>query len=150
MVEIDCQGCPFIESAPSEKCFRVLRSALSEHREVLGVIMHGAQDVWIRESGVNSLRTLMAEETAWEGFREKLRSLPCPRSISQERIDHYLEKARAGSLGLFCLGNGASCERCLERQREALEVLFADIRKAKKTLAADRFRIVVVPGGSGR
>ncbi len=148
MIEIDCTGCPDAGDAPSERCLGALRSALGSHREAIGIVMRGAQDVWIRENGVSSLRSLMAAELAWEGLRYVLSSLPCPRPIPQDRINRYLEKVRAGSLDLFCPGDGASCDSCLERQRAAMEALRSDGRKAKKTLAADRFRITEVPGGS--
>ncbi len=150
IIEIDCSGCPDADDAPSERCLAVFRGALNAHREATGIVLRGTQDVWVRESGVSSLRSLMTAETAWEGLRDTLSSLPCPRPVTSERINRYLEKARSGSLDLFCSGDGASCDRCLERQREAVEALRSDGRKAKKTLAADRFRIVEVPGGSDR
>jgi len=59
-------------------------------------------------------------------------------------------EGKDGSSDLFCLGEGGHCAPCLERQRQALESLRSDGRKAKKTLAADRFRITEVPGGSER
>lgn len=150
MIEIDCSGCPEAGDAPSVKCLGAFRNALSAHREATGIVLHGSQDVWIRESGVASLRTLMAAETAWETLRSTLSNLPCPRPVPPERINRYLDKLRAGSSDLFCVGEGQSCDRCLERQREAVESLRSGGRKAKKTLAADRFRIIEVPGGSDR
>jgi len=150
MIEIDCTGCPDADDAPSAKCLGAFREALNAHRDAVGIVMRGPQDVWIRESGVTSLRTLMNAETAWETLRDTLSSLPCPRPVVPERINRYLDRVRAGSSDLFCLGDGATCDRCLERQREAVESLRSGGRKAKKTLAADRFRIVEVPGGSDR
>jgi hypothetical protein len=150
IIELDCSSCPDAHDAPSERCLSAFRSALSAHPEATGIIMRGAQDVWVRENGVNSLRTLMAAESAWEGLRFTLSSLPCSRPIPPERIDRYLQKARMGSSDLFCLGEDGHCAPCLERQRQALESLRSDGRKAKKTLAVDRFRITEVPGGSER
>ena len=150
MIELDCSGCPHADEAPSERCLGAIRDSLNAHREATGIVMRGAQDVWVRESGVNSLRTLMAAETAWKGLRDILASLPCPRPISPERINRYLDRIRAGSSDMFCSGEGATCPSCLERQREALDALRSDGRRAKKTLAADRFRIIEVPGGSDR
>jgi hypothetical protein len=150
MVEIDCSGCSDVDDAPSERCLGAFRNALSAHREATGVLMRGAQDVWVRENGVNSLRTLMAAETAWEGLRNTFSCLPCPRPISPERVNRYLERVRTGSPDLFCQGEGVGCSSCLERQQEAIDGLRSDGRKAKKTIAADRFRIIEVPGGSDR
>lgn len=150
IVELDCSSCPDADGAPSERCLGAFRRALSAHQEATGIIMRGEQDVWVREIGVNSLRTLMAAETAWEGLRFTLISLPCSRPIPPERISRYLEKVRAGSSELFCPGEGVGCAPCRERQREALESLRSDGRKAKKTLAVDRFRITEVPGGNER
>ncbi|HIH76230.1 MAG TPA: hypothetical protein HA343_02800 [Methanomassiliicoccales archaeon] len=150
MIEIDCLGCSDADDAPSERCLGAFRSALNAHREATGILMRGPQDVWVRENGVISLRTLMAAETAWEGLRGTLRSLPCPRPIPPERINRYLERVRTGSSDLFCQGEGVACASCLERQQEAIDALRSDGRKAKKTLAADRFRIIEVPGGSDR
>ncbi len=150
MIEIDCSGCSHAEDAPTEKCLGAFRNALNAHREATGILMHGAQDVWIRENGVNSLRTLMAAETAREGLRSTLTSLPCPRPISLERVNRYLERVRSGSSELFCQGEGIACAACLERQQEAIDSVRSDGRKAKKTIAADRFRITEVPGGGDR
>jgi hypothetical protein len=150
MIEIECSGCPDAGNAPSARCLGAFRTALNAHQEATGIVLHGSQDVWIREGGVASLRTLMAAETAWETLRSTLSSLPCPRLVPPERINRYLDKLRAGSSELFCMGDGRSCDRCLERQREAIESLRSGGRKAKKTLAADRFRIIEVPGGSDR
>lgn len=150
MIELDCTGCPDAGDAPSVKCLGAFRDALNAHREATGIVLKGSQDVWIRESGVASLRTLMAAEMAWEALRDTLSSLPCPRPIPSERINRYLDKVRAGSSALFCLGDGPSCDGCMERQREAVGSLRSDGRRAKKTLAADRFRIIEVPGGSDR
>ena len=150
MIELDCSGCPHADEAPSERCLGAIRDSLNAHREATGIVMRGAQDVWVRESGVNSLRTLMAAETAWKGLREILCSLPCSRPITLERVNRYLDRIRAGSTDLFCSGEGAPCSSCLERQREALDALRSDGRRAKKTLAADRFRIIEVPGGRDR
>ncbi len=150
MIELDCSGCPHADEAPSERCLGAIRDSLNAHREATGIVMRGAQDVWVRESGVNSLRTLMAAETAWKGLREILCSLPCSRPITLERVNRYLDRIRAGSTDLFCSGEGAHCSSCLERQREALDALRSDGRRAKKTLAADRFRIIEVPGGRDR
>lgn len=150
IVEFDCSACPVADDSPSERCLAAFRNALNAHREATGIIMHGPQDVWLRENGVSSLRALMAAETAWEGLRFTLGSLPCPRPVPPERINRYLEKVRSGSSELFCSGEGASCERCLEKQREAIEAMRSGGRKARKTIAADRFRIIEVPGGSDR
>ncbi len=150
MIEIDCSGCTYADDAPSEKCLGAFRTALNAHREATGILMRGAQDVWVRENGVNSMRTLMAAETAWEGLRSTLRTLPCPRPISPDRINRYLERARTGPSELFCQGEGIACASCLERQQEAIDSVRSDGRKAKKTIAADRFRITEVPGGSER
>ncbi|KAF5056803.1 hypothetical protein DSECCO2_363520 [anaerobic digester metagenome] len=150
MIEIDCCECPVADDAPSERCLSAFRNALSAHREATGIVLHGNQDVWVRESGVKSLRSLMTAETAWEGLRRTLSFLPCSRPIPPERVDRYLDRVRKGSKDLFCNGDGTSCDMCLDKQREALEALRSDGKKAKKTLAADRFRIIEVPGGSDR
>lgn len=150
MIELDCSGCPHSSDAPSERCLDAFRVALNAHREATGIMMRGTQDVWVRENGVCSLRTLMAAESAWEGIRSILRSLPCPRPIAPERINRYLERVRTGSTDLFCQGEGIACASCLERQREAMDALRSDGRKAKKTIAADRFRIMEVSGGGER
>ncbi|MHC1680495.1 MAG: hypothetical protein AB9860_04495 [Methanomassiliicoccales archaeon] len=150
MIEFDCSGCSEAEGAPSEKCLGEFRNALNAHREATGILMRGAQDVWVRENGVSSLRTLMAAESAWEGLRSTLSSLPCPRPIPPEKINRYLERVRSGSQDLFCQGEGVACATCLEGQQEAIDALRSDGRKAKKTIAADRFRIIEVPGGSDR
>jgi len=150
MIELECSGCPHADEAPSERCLEAIRDSLNAHREATGIVMRGAQDVWVRESGVNSLRTLIAAETAWKGLRDILASLPCSRPISPERVNRYLDRVRAGSSDVFCSGEGTTCSSCLERQREALDALRSDGRRAKKTLAADRFRIIEVPGGSDR
>jgi hypothetical protein len=150
MIEFDCSGCSYADDAPSERCLGAFRNALNAHREATGILMRGAQDIWVRENGVNSLRTLMAAETAWEGLRSTLMSLPCPRPIPPERINRYLERVRTGSSDLFCQGEGPACASCLERQQEAVDALRSGGRKAKKTIAADRFRIIEVPGGGDR
>ncbi len=150
MIEMDCSGCSDADDAPSERCLGAFRNALNAHQEATGILMRGAQDVWVRENGVSSLRTLMAAETAWEGLRATLISLPCPRPISHERVNRYLERVRSGSSDLFCQGEGVACVSCLERQQEAIDSMRSDGRKAKKTIAADRFRIIEVPGGSDR
>jgi len=150
IIELDCVSCPYADDAPSERCLSAFRNALGVHREATGIIMHGTRDVWLRESGVSSLRTLMAAEAAREGLRLTLGSLPCPRPIPPERIDRYLEKQLNGPFDLFCQGEGAGCSMCIKAQREAIESFRSDGRKARKTLAADRFRITEVPGGSDR
>ncbi len=149
-IEFDCSGCPHADDAPSERCLGAIRNALIAHREATGMIMHGTRDVWVREGGINSLRTMLAAEMAWEGLRDTLSSLPCTRPISPERINRYLERVRGGSSELFCQGEGTACTSCLERQREAMDALCYDGRKARRTMAVDRFRIIEVPGGSER
>lgn len=150
IIEIDCHGCSDADNAPSERCLGAFRSALNAHREAAGILLRGAQDVWIREKGVNSLRTLIAAETAWEGLRSSLISLPCPRPIPPERVTRYVERVRSGYSDLFCQGEGVACASCLERQKDAFDAVRSDGRKAKKTIAADRFRIIEVPGGGER
>lgn len=150
MIEFDCSGCAHADDAPSERCLGAIRNALVAHREATGMIMHGTRDIWVREGGINSLRTMLAAEMAWEGLRGTLSSLPCSRPISPDRIDRYLERVRGGSSNLFCQGEGEACASCLVRQREAMDALCSGGRKARRTLAVDRFRIIEVPGGSDR
>jgi len=149
-IEFDCGGCAHAEDAPGERCLGAIRNALAANFEATGMIMHGTRDVWVREGGVNFLRSLLAAEMAWEGLRTTLFALPCLRPIPPERINRYLERVRGGSSDLFCPGEGNACTLCLERQREAIAAMCSDGRKAKRTLAADRFRIIDVPGGSER
>ena len=146
-VVFDCNGCPLAADVPSEGCLPSIRAALEAHQETMGIIFRGPEDVWVRSDGLEPLRSLMAAEKAREGLRKALRSLPCPRPISAERIERFLEKAVAGTSDQFCQGRGEECLTCIERQQEAIGSMRSMSGKARKALAADRFRITEVHGG---
>jgi hypothetical protein len=146
-VRIDCLGCPESSGAPNEICLRGIYSALEAHPEACGLLLLGDEHVWIRERGVATLRSLLAAEKAWEEFRMAILGLPCHRSISPDRVTRYLEKVRSGCTERFCQGEGRDCQECVGIQQRALEALLAHRNRARRALAADRFRIIEVPGG---
>jgi len=143
----DCRECPSLGDAPDLRCLEGLRSALNAHPELEDAVLQGEQDVWLREKGLEALRSIMAAETAWEEFRDVISSLPCPNRIAAERISSYFSRVKGGSTDLFCRGEGDVCHVCLERQRRALQDLRSDRNRARRTLAVDRFRITEVKGG---
>jgi hypothetical protein len=142
-----CLGCTAADDAPAEKCLEKFREALEAHTDADNILMHGEQDVWLKEKGVESLRSLLSAERTWEEFRSSIRVLPCHRALASDRVSRYLERCREGRMELFCPGEGALCADCLRAQEGALESLRSDRRRARRNVAADRFRIVEVPGG---
>ncbi|MCG7840634.1 MAG: hypothetical protein MIO87_01860 [Methanomassiliicoccales archaeon] len=142
----DCLGCPVSHDAPTEECLQAFRYSLEKNPGARSFLLRGENHVWLREKGLDSLRSLISVEKAWETFRITIRSLPCRRPLSTERVLRYLDKAMDGRTDLFCLGEGAVCKECLKMQEEALIHLHADRRRGRKTLAADRFRITEVLG----
>jgi len=146
-VIFDCRKCSLVKDAPEERCLEGLRAALAAHPEAVDLLLQGEQDIWLRDRGLDSLRSLIAAEMAWENFRSAICSLPCFKPISMDRTSRYVEKVRAGGTDLFCKGEGRRCSECLERQREALGSLRSDRNRARRTVAMDRFRITEVMGG---
>ena len=147
-VIFDCRDCPLALDAPVEGCLEGFRGAMASHPETLDMLLRGEQEVWLRERGLDSLRCLIGAEMAWENFRAAICSLPCIKNLSPDRTGRYLDRVRAGSMDLFCKGEGAQCSECLERQRQALASLSSDRNRARRTVAVDRFRITEVPGGT--
>ncbi len=146
-IVFDCLGCPMASDAPTHNCLAGFRSALEANPEACGIVLHGEQQVWIRECGLESLRSLICAEKAWDDFRSIIRSLPCHRPLAVDRINRYLERIKEGRAELFCLGEGAICQGCEKIQQDALSSLRSNRRKARRTVAADRFRITEVLGG---
>ncbi|MCG7845123.1 MAG: hypothetical protein MIO90_06820 [Methanomassiliicoccales archaeon] len=145
-ITFNCQGCGTADDAPSEMCMAKFRQALEAHPDATDILLLGAQDVWLRERNVESIRSLIAAEKAWDEFRSTIRSLPCHHPLPVDRVSRYLEKCREGRMELFCNGEGANCRECLRSQEAALDSLRSDRRRARRNMAADRFRIVEVPG----
>ncbi|MCX6651557.1 MAG: hypothetical protein NT131_07890 [Methanomassiliicoccales archaeon] len=146
-VYMECQGCQFSLDAPSERCMAGICSALDAHPEAIGLVLLGDEHVWIREREMETLRSLISAEKAWEGFRASIRSLPCFRPLPTEKVTRYIERVANGHADMFCLGEGRQCQECLKVQKDALGSLEGDWRRVRRTLAADRFRITEVAGG---
>lgn len=147
---LECSKCQIVDDPPSEVCLGVLRSALNAYRDASEIMMVGPHDVWIRENGVSALRSFMAAEMAREELRSTLMTLHCPDRIAPERVARYLDRVSEGASDLFCSGQDRVCVQCRERQRQALDAFRYNIKKAKKAMAANRFRIMDVPGGADR
>lgn len=144
----DCQGCEAVMDAPSVRCMPSIRCALERHIDAKGMVLQGEQHVWVREKGLESLRSALKAERSWDEFRSTIRELPCFRPLPMDRVSRYLEKARDGRRELFCKGEGARCDGCLLVQERALDALRSDRRRMMRMVAADRFRITDVKGGS--
>ncbi|MDD1772066.1 MAG: hypothetical protein LUQ09_04015 [Methanomassiliicoccales archaeon] len=144
----NCQGCDAAMDAPVAKCIPGIRCALETHLEAKNVVLQGEQHIWIRENGLESMRSLISSERSWEEFRSIIRSLPCFRPLPMDRVSRYLERARDGRMELFCKGDGTRCDECLRMQELALDSLSSDRRRLRRTMATDRFRITDVKGGS--
>lgn len=149
-LRFDCSGCSAADEAPDERCLAMFRKALEANLEANNILLQGTQDVWLREKGVGSLRSLISAELSWEDFRSTVRSLRCHNTLAPDRITKYLERCREGRLEMFCAGEGSRCNDCLRIQEGALDLLRSDRRRARRNVAADRFRIVEVPGEGSR
>jgi uncharacterized protein YecT (DUF1311 family) len=149
-IRFDCLGCAVADDAPAERCLEKFREALEAHPEADNILLQGAQDVWLKEKGVESLRSLLSAERTWKDFRSTIRVLPCHHALASDRVSRYLERCREGRMELFCPGEGALCQYCLRVQESALDSLRSDRRRARRNVATDRFRIVEVPGEAFR
>jgi hypothetical protein len=144
----NCQGCDAAMDAPVARCMPAVRCALEMHIEAKNMVLQGEQHIWIREKGLESMRSLINSERSWEDFRSIIRSLPCFRPLPMDRVSRYLERARDGRMELFCKGDGSKCDECVRMQELALDALGSDRRRARRTMATDRFHITDVKGGS--
>lgn len=146
-LRMDCRGCRYSLDAPNEGCMPGIRSALVAHPETSDMVLLGDEHVWIKERDMETLRSLLSAERAWEDFRSIVRSLPCFRPLAAEKVTRYLERTANGHIELFCSGEGLRCQDCLKVQGNALGLLEGGCRQARRSLAADRFRITEVSGG---
>lgn len=149
-LRMECQGCHYALDAPNEACLPGIRSALGAHPEASDMVFLGDEHVWIREGSMETLRSLLSAERAWEDFLSIVRSLPCFRPLPAEKVTRYIERTANGHLDLFCSGEGRRCQDCLKVQESALGLLEGGRRQARRSLAADRFRITEVSGGGNR
>ena len=149
-LHMECRGCQCSMDAPNEGCMPGIRSALVAHPETSDMVLLGDEHVWIRERGMETLRSLLSAERSWEDFRSIVRSLPCFRPLAAEKVARYFERTANGHLELFCSGEGRRCQDCLKAQGDALGLLEGGRRQARRSLAADRFRITEVSGGGNR
>jgi len=144
-LNFDCLDCVAADEAPTELCLGKFRQALEAYPEATNILLHGRQDIWLKEKGVESLRSLLSAERTWDEFCSTIRALPCHHALPLDRTLRYLERCREGRMEPFCSGEGAICQECLRTQERALDSLRSDRRRARRNVATDRFRIVEVP-----
>jgi hypothetical protein len=143
-LRFDCMDCFAADDSPTEQCLVKFREALEAYPEATNILLLGRQDIWLREKGVESLRSLISAERTWDEFCSTIRALPCHHSLSMERTSRFLERCHEGRLELFCAGEGEPCQECVRSQEMALDTLRSGRRRARRNVAADRFRIVEV------